>query len=462
LGLPVWVSALLAVAAAAVELIAPPPLDAPVPAPARPPAGELQWLRTEGGRIVDQQGRTVTLHGFNTDTLLTGSALGDDDLEMMRRAGADVIRLPITWAGLEPRRGRFDRAYLDRIETVARRCVAHGLYVVFDIHVLGWSSRFGGEGAPDWAVVPLVPDARWGLQNVGKYSSTAADAAVAYFWLSQDWQGELQAAWRFLARRFRGMSGIAGYDLFNEPHSLPLPPVAFETELLWPFYARTIESVGAVDPNHLFIVEGVMLGNFGTTIRPLRAPNLVYSAHLYNGSLVGGPYRGDRAAIEGQAAMESAEAARLGAPLWVGELGVDQRDPEAAAWADAALDAYDERHAGWAWWQWRQDGSWGIRDQAGRRLARAFLTHVARPYLAAAPSGVAAGAGDGVRGRLDVTVSSHHGETPVEVVWPSLTQRDPRATGSCVQASRWDGRTSRLILILAPGQSCTVRLRERT
>lgn len=36
----------------------------------RPAAGALPWLSVSQGRIVDSQGRTVILRGFNDDTLL--------------------------------------------------------------------------------------------------------------------------------------------------------------------------------------------------------------------------------------------------------------------------------------------------------------------------------------------------------------------------------------------------------
>ncbi len=52
---------------------------------------------------------------------------------------------------------------------------------------------------------------------------------------------------------------MAGYDLYNEPHAIPLPPIRFERDFMWPLYARTIDAIGAVDPNHLFIVEGQLL-----------------------------------------------------------------------------------------------------------------------------------------------------------------------------------------------------------
>ncbi|MBO0687777.1 MAG: cellulase family glycosylhydrolase, partial [Candidatus Dormibacteraeota bacterium] len=233
----------------------------------------------------------MLLRGFDVSALVDPSAdpqpLDDTDLSLMRRAGADVVRVPVTWAGLEPQPGRFDAGYVDRVAALVARCAAHGLAVVLDMHFLGWSGSYAGQsGAPAWATVPGIPDAELGLGAFGKYVSPAVNTDLAVFWLTAAWQQQLLQAWRFLAGRLRGDSDVAGYDLYNEPHPSPIPPVIFDKRFLWPFYQRAIDAIGAVDPNHLFIVEGLLLEDFGTTIVPLRAPNLVYSPHLYAGSLV--------------------------------------------------------------------------------------------------------------------------------------------------------------------------------
>jgi hypothetical protein len=227
---------------------------------------------------------------------------------------------------------------------------------------------------------------------------------------------------------------------------------------MWPLYARTIASIGAVDPDHLFIVEGTLFGDLPTTVRPLHARDLVYSPHLYTGALVPPAFDGDPGPVRRRIAGQAGEAAAVPAPMWTGELGIDHRQAMAAGWADAALDALDDRAVGWAWWQWRESPGWGIRDAAGGSVDRDFLRHLARPYAVAAPSGVRAGRGDGLHGHLSLRVAATHGGGALVIGWSAATLATPVVRGACVSASAWDPQTARLTLLLVPGQGCDVEL----
>jgi endoglycosylceramidase len=435
---------------------------AQVAARAAPP-GAAGWLRTEGGRIVDQEGRLVLLRGFDDDALLDyrnaepgGIApLDDTDAALMRGAGFDVVRLPLAWSLIEPTRGRLDQRYLERVRAAVSLLERHGLRVVLDMHVgIGWGPR---SEVPAWAAVPAVPDLRWAPASPWKYSLTPRVAAAeTYFWISPDWQRDLGLVWQNLARVFRDDPGVAGYDLFNEPHPLPIPPGIFESRYLWPFYARLITEISAVDARHLFIVEATLFGDFPTLVERLRGPNVVYSPHLYYGSLVSAPLMSDSpAAIQARVWERAGEAASVPAPLWVGEMGIDHDQPGAAAYTDATLGALDALGAGWAWWQWRQDGGWGIRSGDGNRLNLAALERIARPYLEAAPEGVA-GAETAGGAALSIEVRSRHGDQPVLVGWPAITRGQPRVTGACLIG--WTADGSDLELRLRPGAGCRIEV----
>jgi len=428
---------------------------------ARPPStADLSWLSVLDRRIIDESGRAVLLRGFNTSTQLEPTVLraplDDGDATMMERDGFDVVRLAISWGRLEPQRGRWDSSYLDAIDSTVRMLNSHHLYVVLDMHFLDWSAAFGGSGAPAWAAVPLVPDLHVsGLGDWQRHLSPAVNAANTYFWLSPDWQRDFMQAWQVLAEHFRGDSGVAGYDLYNEPHALPLPPVRFERDFMWPLYARTIDAIGAFDPNHLFIVEAQLFGDFGTTVVPLRAPNLVYSPHEYTGSLVPPTFDGDARSLDDHVAQGAEEAASVPAALWIGEWGMPSTQPKVTTWIDDALNAYDAAGAGWAWWQWREDSAWGIRDSTGH-TDTTLLAHLARPYLAAAPSGVHASRADGVHGALTITVDATYAGGQIDVAWPLLTTAAPVLTGSCSATPQWDAARARLTISVANGP-CTLR-----
>jgi endoglycosylceramidase len=462
-GLPAGLTLVLMLAAGWLWAYVPVPALAVSLPPASQPPGVLPWLSVSGSRIVDSSGRAVLLRGFNTSALLepdtvVPAPLDERDIVEMQQSGFTVLRVPIAWSRLEPVRGAVDTAYLDSVARLVSLAETHGMYVVLDMHFLDWGPGFGGSGAPRWASLAGVPDLQWWpWDSWRRHLSPAVNAAYTYFWLSPDWQEDFRMVWRAVASRFRADPGVAGYDLFNEPHPIPIPPRLFERDWMWPLYARTIESIGSVDPNHLFFVEGDLLGDFPTTMVPLHARGVVYSPHIYTGSLVPPAFDGNRTPFFDHVAEQRGEAEQVPAPMWTGELGIDHSAPHASEYADTALDAYDDDQSGWAWWQWREGTPWGVAGTSGD-VDRGWLVHLARPFVALAPAGVAGGRGDGVHGMLTVHVAASHGDAPTVVSWPAFTLAAPRVSGSCVASSSWDGAAARLTLRLIAGAACEVTI----
>ena len=147
-------ASLVVIAVVAWLLLPVPALTAGVPAAGSRSAAQpgLPWLSTADDRMVDQSGRSVLLHGFDDDALLESTMkpapLDATDASLMEESGFDVVRLPIAWSLLAPERGQFSTAYLDRIASTVAMLNAHHLYVVLDMHFLGWSPVYGGSGAP--------------------------------------------------------------------------------------------------------------------------------------------------------------------------------------------------------------------------------------------------------------------------------------------------------------------------
>jgi hypothetical protein len=229
---------------------------------------------------------------------------------------------------------------------------------------------------------------------------------------------------------------------------------------MWPFFARTIAAIATVDPNHLFFVESTLFGATATAMVPLHAADLVYAPHLYTGALVPAVLTPGPNPLQQSVRERAREAAILPAALWFGELGI-QHSPdvqrEGGIWADDALDQLDAAGSGWAWWQWRVGGGWGIRSESGGTLDLAFLRHLARPYLAAAPGGIRASGADGLRGRLDLSVGAGGSRTAL-VSWPALTLPPPAVHGSCATATGYDPATGLLTLDVAAGPGCELTL----
>jgi hypothetical protein len=98
-------------------------------------------------------------------------------------------------------------------------------------------------------------------------------------------------------------------------------------------------------------------------------------------------------------------------------------------------------------------------DRGGRLVNSDALHHLARPYLIAAPVGVHASRGDGVRGALTIRVDVGHADQPIEIGWSAVTLTGPTVAGTCVNSSHWDATTGRLTLKLDAGVGCQVTLR---
>jgi len=436
-----------------------------VPPLSRPAAGAMPWLSSSGGVIHDDSGRTVLLRGYNIDALVaypdhTPAALEETDAEMMARSGATVVRLGITWSSIEPKRGQFDGAYIDRVAAAVAMLERHHLYVVLDMHFFpNWGPAFGGAGAPRWATLPGIPDVAWPNDMARKNLSPAANAATGYFWLFGDWQNDFLETWKRVAARFRDDPGVAGYDLYNEPRPIPIPPGIFEKQNMWPLMAKTIEKIATVDPNHLFVVEATLFVDQPTAMVRVTAPNLVYEPHIYTGALVPPAFDGNRTRLGEVMRLRQREASYLGAALWSGEIGIDHGAGKSTGWADTVLDFSDDLGAGWAWWQWREaNPKWSIRTYAGDSFDRDYLRHVSRPFLAAAPPGVKGGRGNGLTGRLEVVVTEQAQAGTIAVAWPGLTLPAPRASGTCLAGSRWDAEADRLFLVASPGARCTLSI----
>lgn len=441
-------------------------LSAAVPAPQYGPSDlTLPWLRADHGRIVDDQGRKVLLRGFNSDALVTypkdpPAPLDEMDATLMQQAGFDVVRLGIDWSQLEPTRGRINDPYLDRVAGTVAMLNRHGLYVVLDMHFrLGWSPRFGYSDAPDWATIGVpnwnpLPQYSWSPSL-----SPAAFTSDTYFWLTSDWKKDYNATWQAVAKRFKNNPGIAGYDIFNEAHPLPIPPRIFDKYYLWPMFRDAIEAIGKVDANHMFFVEGILLLTMNTVVVHLNAPNVVYGTHLYEGSLVPPFWTGDPTLLHARFQQRVKEASQVPAPLWIGELGYDLTQKGALSYANAALDEMDDLGVGWAWWQWRENKYWGIVDAGGQIANMEALRHLARPYVIAAPAGIHTGRGDGLRGTLQVKADASHANQPIVIGWSGLTISAPIASGICLNSSHWDALTSRLSLQLDAGSACQITIR---
>lgn len=191
-------------------------------------SAQSQFITVRNGKFIDPEGRQIILHGTNivekSKRYNYLSWHGPREFAMMREWGFNCIRLVIIWDGVEPEPGIYDEEYLSGVDKRIQWAKDNGLYVLLDMHQDLYSAKFGGDGAPDWAIIddenPHIPGRNWGATY---YTSPAVRASFDNFWANKPasdgvgLQDHFARAWQHVAERYANEPVVLGYDLFNEP-----------------------------------------------------------------------------------------------------------------------------------------------------------------------------------------------------------------------------------------------------
>lgn len=363
--------------------------DAPTPSEggARPVAevlpalGRLRVARGPAGpAVVDAEDREVLLRGANLNSLgdyhQDAPALvptrppTDEDWDQMAANGFSVVRLLVSWSALEPQRGQYDLAYIQRIQEAVAAAAERRIYTVIDMHQDAWS-RFvasppgvtcppgtepaiGWDGAPLWAT--LFDDADT-CRPVGyREGSPAVQASFRSFYENRDGiRDAFAATWKVLASTFAGDPAVAGFDLLNEPNVVADAATSERqyTDLVNAVVGqvRAGEAEGGGFP-HIIFLEPMVLYPLPGTLPTAGSPpddQVVFAPHSY--AEVIGP---EILTVEQTFEVAAATAEERDWPLWIGEHGVFATDEDALDVLRRFALAQDDHLAGGAQWQWRQ------------------------------------------------------------------------------------------------------------
>eukprot|EP00128_Syssomonas_multiformis_P001856 Colp12_sorted_trinity150504_noHs@1682 len=135
-------------------------------------ASTLPWVHvdTNTHNFVDEYNRTVLLHGINivyklspflppeTKKFNVNNSLSDDDFELLRKWGFNLVRLGFIWEGFEREPGKYNYEYLERMKGVVRKLARKGIYTIIDNHQDLLSPFFCGEGLPEYMATLLSPE----------------------------------------------------------------------------------------------------------------------------------------------------------------------------------------------------------------------------------------------------------------------------------------------------------------
>ena len=341
-------------------------------------------LWSDGTHLRDGDGRIALLRGVNARVagvfdvsfadgrvpLEPIPALTIDDCRRMRALGLDLLRLPINWSAIEPVRGTYDDAYLDRVDAAVQCAGDAGLVVLIDLHQDAYSKEIGEDGAPLWAIQPAPAMLLQGpLDDLGtRRASSQVSAAFATFFDQADPAG-LQAAFDDMlahaVARWADDPAVLGFELFNEPPNGEADVDAFT--------AVAAARVRAAAPNKLVMFEPSAVRNIFDFVPKAMAPfpveGAVYAPHVY--TLVFYSDQGPLQRLQPSDLEPSVEAARgeadaWHAPLLFGEFGVGPTTANADLWMGVEAELHDRFLASDAFWVWKEQsqGSWGVFDHA--------------------------------------------------------------------------------------------------
>jgi endoglycosylceramidase len=361
-----------ALALTAALLAAPATVAAPAAHAAAASAGADPGRNLAALAFTDGHGRVLGLRGFNLDKY---DETTPADLRAVAAEGFDLVRLDITWARLEPQRGRYDAAEFRTLRRLLSAADRYGLRVVVDFHQDVFGPKYGGgqDGAPLWATrddgLPFVPDpSDW----FAGYFQPAVQRAFQHLYDDPDLRRAQADFYAHVARELRGHRSLLGYDLFNEPSGPiagdPTDPAvqiaasaALERGRLAAMYRRLIAAVRGVDASAwLFVEPTVLVGEGVPTQLPgfadprLGAARIGYAPHFYDTAVENGQdWNPADGFIQNYLAAITAYPASHKMPVLVGEWGPPDADrPGNTALIAQQVAAMRQFASGWTMWYW--------------------------------------------------------------------------------------------------------------
>jgi aryl-phospho-beta-D-glucosidase BglC (GH1 family) len=257
------------------------------------------------------------------------------DLDDIRDAGFNVVRVPVWWGQFYPvanvNNGGWRADAFEMLNWLVANCATRGLYVIIDMHGV-----VGGQSVSDDT----------GQANRNSYWSNGND------------QGNTAFMWWQIANHFKGNATVAGYDLINEPVGTP------SNQAVVSAYDSLYRTVRSADPDHMVFMEGTW-GSWNWSMLPPPTQygwtNVVYEMHEYQYSNQSAS--GVIAGANRQVADFNSHAG-WNVPGFIGEFNDFGND--AATW-QATVNAYNAAGLSWTMWSYKathglRPDSWGYYD----------------------------------------------------------------------------------------------------
>ncbi|MBR4612098.1 MAG: cellulase family glycosylhydrolase [Kiritimatiellae bacterium] len=182
-------------------------------------------------------------------------------------------------------------------------------------------------------------------------------------------------AWRRIATRLRGIPGIYGYDLCNEPFQVRESP-----ETYWTLQCRAAAAIREIDPGATIIAESNEWDSPETyaNMEPLPFDNVIYEAHMYLPLLY--THQGIQENERGLVYPDPAKGLgkewlrerlrplrefqlRHGVRIYIGEFSAVAWAPGAAEYLRDCIDIFDEYGWDWTYHAFREWLGWSVEHE---------------------------------------------------------------------------------------------------
>ena len=361
-----------------------------------------------------------------TDHFDSNLSFSAEDMELLNSLGQNVIRLGVMWPGVEPQRGEYNMTYINNAATLINTAYNdYNISTLVDCHQDVLSEAFCGEGAPLWAMEPLLWNFPEPLSSSYKTANDhipsqadclkknwpsyyAAQATSSAFQRLYDNHNGLRDSfadyWGKLAKEFMDIPGIIGFELMNEPWAggiyddpFLMYPGTADRKNLEPFYDAIQPKIYGNDSERMIFFESVTwtdewnisLDAIGFDHVPGGhefANTSVFSFHYYSSPNVGDKHK--------YFSARSIDGKRLGATSFLTEFDVNSDIDTPGMFADTA-NVCDEYLISWIGWEyktmagalsdgtctgcgyglWKPDGT--LDEQIAKSVSRTYAQKVA-------------------------------------------------------------------------------------
>ena len=117
--------------------------------------------------FLDSENRYTIFHGVNvvvklppyipnTEEFDPYMSFADDDIQILKKLGINLVRLGIIWESIEKEEGKYDLEHLEKMSDIVDKLEKNGIAVLIDAHQDMFSRLFCGEGTPKFYTEKLT------------------------------------------------------------------------------------------------------------------------------------------------------------------------------------------------------------------------------------------------------------------------------------------------------------------